>query len=237
MFKHKGHHRTFYHNLGIAAVLSFVAGIVNITGFMSVQEMTSNVTGHFVFFTEEINQANYIKAASYIAYVAFFLLGAFASNFLTELIARKKHTSIYTAPALFEVFILSILAFTGTNLIAIHPNLLAFSLLFCMGFQNSLVTSISNSVVRTTHLTGLFTDLGIELSQWFFYTKKKHRLKLKKSIQLHLTIIIFFIIGALSGGYVYPKIELLSLLLPAALLLFFLAFDYIRMKISFSSIT
>jgi uncharacterized membrane protein YoaK (UPF0700 family) len=47
-----------------------------------------------------------------------------------------------------------------------------FSMLFSMGVQNSMVTQISNSIVRTTHLTGLFTDLGIELSQLFFYKKK-----------------------------------------------------------------
>ena len=40
-----------------------------------------------------------------------------------------------------------------------------------MGLQNALVTKVSQSVVRTTHLTGLFTDLGIELSQLFFYRK------------------------------------------------------------------
>jgi uncharacterized membrane protein YoaK (UPF0700 family) len=44
-------------------------------------------------------------------------------------------------------------------------------MLFAMGMQNAMVTKISQSIVRTTHLTGLFTDLGIELSQLFFYKK------------------------------------------------------------------
>jgi uncharacterized membrane protein YoaK (UPF0700 family) len=48
-------------------------------------------------------------------------------------------------------------------------------LLSSMGVQNSMVTQISNSIVRTTHLTGLFTDLGIELSQLFFYKKPNER--------------------------------------------------------------
>lgn len=55
----------------------------------------------------------------------------------------------------------------GSNLMLENSNIIAFSLLFAMGLQNALVTKISNATVRTTHLTGLFTDLGIELSQLF----------------------------------------------------------------------
>lgn len=55
----------------------------------------------------------------------------------------------------------------GSNLMLENSNIIAFYLLFAMGLQNALVTKISNATVRTTHLTGLFTDLGIELSQLF----------------------------------------------------------------------
>ena len=67
--------------------------------------------------------------------------------------------------------------------------------------QNSLVTQISASTVRTTHLTGLFTDLGIELSQLFFHNKEEHRKLLWNSIKLRLTIILFFFAGGVFGGH------------------------------------
>ena len=86
------------------------------------------------------------------------------------------------------------LAVFGQFLISKNPNLLACSLLFAMGLQNSLVTTISNATVRTTHLTGLFTDLGIELSQLFFYKQKEQKSKLYSSIKLRLTIITFFLL-------------------------------------------
>lgn len=231
MFTHKGKGRTYAHNLKLASVLSFVAGMVNITGFFSVSEMTSNITGHFVFFTEHLLQANYWKSISYIFFVVFFLLGAFTSNFLTETIRRRKHTSIYTIPALIEAFILIYLSIRAEALIEIHVYIVAFAFLFCMGFQNSMVTSISNSIVRTTHLTGLFTDLGIELSQWFFYREAPQRKKLKKSIFLRSTIIAFFLKGALCGGILYPKLHFFSLLIPSAMLLIILLYDYIRILI------
>ena len=54
MFRHKGKTRTIKHNLRIASLLSFVAGIVNVAGFLAIQRLTTNVTGHFAFIVEEI---------------------------------------------------------------------------------------------------------------------------------------------------------------------------------------
>lgn len=49
MFRHKGKTRKLKHNLRIASLLSFVAGIVNVAGFLAVQHLTTNVTGQFAF--------------------------------------------------------------------------------------------------------------------------------------------------------------------------------------------
>ena len=59
MFRHKGKHRTFTHNIRLAGILSFIAGMVNISGVLSVKTLTTNVTGHFAFFAEEFMKANY----------------------------------------------------------------------------------------------------------------------------------------------------------------------------------
>ena len=50
MFRHQGKSRTLKHNLRIATVLSFVAGTVNVTGFLAFKQLTTNVTGHFALF-------------------------------------------------------------------------------------------------------------------------------------------------------------------------------------------
>ena len=44
VFRHQGNTRTFKHNLSVASLLSFVAGLVNVVGFLSVQRLTTNVT-------------------------------------------------------------------------------------------------------------------------------------------------------------------------------------------------
>ena len=53
MFTHRGDKRTYAHNLKIASLLSFVAGSVNAIGFISIQRLTTNVTGHFAFFVDD----------------------------------------------------------------------------------------------------------------------------------------------------------------------------------------
>lgn len=225
MFKHKGNERTLQHNLGIASLLSFVAGIVNVAGFLAVQRLTTNVTGHFAFFVDEVFKLNFLEGLVYFLFIFFFFLGSFVSNVIVEIISKFNSRLIYVVPVLIESAILILLAVLGKRLISENPNTLAFALLFAMGLQNSLVTTISNSTVRTTHLTGLFTDLGIELSQLFFYKLKEQRQKLISSIKLRLTIICFFFLGGLSGGILYTGIQLYVLAIAGLLLIAGIAYD------------
>jgi uncharacterized membrane protein YoaK (UPF0700 family) len=161
----------------------------------------------------------------------FFLFGAFASNFMAESIARKNENFVFIIPTIIESLILLAIAVLGHDFINTNPNVIACSMLFAMGLQNSLVTKISNATVRTTHLTGLFTDLGIELSQLFFYKQPRSRVKLFSSIKLRLTIISFFFIGGITGGVFYSKIGLYVLIIASVTLQVGLIYDYIKSKL------
>ena len=232
MFRHQGKNRTFIHNLRLATLLSFVAGIVNVTGVLSIQTLTTNVTGHFAYFAEEIMKRDYAAAITFFVFTIFFLLGAFTSNFLAELISRKHPNLSHVIPISLEMIVLISVGIFGaqSSLSSTEGKWIAFSMLFAMGIQNSLVTKISQSTVRTTHLTGLFTDLGIELSQLFFYKKPNEKKKLKTSIYLRLSIIIFFFIGCISGGFLYNLLEMKTLFVAATFLLLALLYDYIRLQ-------
>ncbi len=232
MFRHIGNSRTFKHNLEIASLLSFVAGTVNIAGFLSVQRLTTNVTGHFAFLVDEVFKLEFVEGFIYFLYILFFFLGSFTSSVLVEIVSRKKQNLIYVIPTIIESVILFSVAVFGQFLISESPNLLAFFLLFAMGLQNSLVTTISNSTVRTTHLTGLFTDLGIELSQLFFYKLKDQKQKLYSSIKLRLTIISFFFFGGLLGGILYSTIQLYVLAIAATILLIGIIYDDLKLKLT-----
>jgi len=231
MFRHLGKTRTLKHNLRIASLLSFVAGIVNVAGFLAVQRLTTNVTGHFAYFVDEIFKLNFWQGFIYFLYIFFFFLGSFISNIMVEIVTKYNDRLVYIIPAVIESLILFSVAVFGNFLVSQNPNLLAFSLLFAMGLQNSLVTTISNSTVRTTHLTGLFTDLGIELSQLFFYKLKEEKENLLSSIKLRLTIITFFFFGGLIGGIFYTTLNLYVLAIAGTILLLGIMYDYLKLKL------
>ena len=231
MFKHLGKTRTLKHNLRIASLLSFVAGIVNVAGFLAVQRLTTNVTGHFAFFVDEVFKLHFWQGFIYFLFIFFFFLGSFVSNFLVELISIKNANYIYVIPAIIESLILFSVALFGKFLITDNPNLIAISLLFAMGLQNSLVTSISKATVRTTHLTGLFTDLGIELSQLFFHKQPEQKNRLHSSIKLRLTIISFFFFGGIIGGVFYKSLGLYVLNLAGTTLLIGIAYNDWKLKL------
>lgn len=231
MFRHQGKTRTLNHNLKIASLLAFVAGLVNVVGFLAVQRLTTNVTGHFAFFVDEFFKLNFLQAFIYFLYILFFLFGSFTSNLIVEIVSRKSERYMYVVPTVFESAILFMIGLSSISLIFDYPNLVAFSLLFAMGLQNSLVTSISNAAVRTTHLTGLFTDLGIELSQLFFYKTDEQKKKLVSSIKLRLSIISFFFIGGVFGGICYTRIGIHTLLIGSVTLILGLIYDDIKFKL------
>ncbi len=231
MFIHQGKKRTAKHNIQIASLLSFVAGIVNVAGFLAVAKLTTNVTGHFAFFVDEVFKLNFWQGIVYFVYIFCFFLGSFTSSFLVEILSRRNDNYVYIIPTSIESLILLLIACFGKNLVIQNPDLIACSLLFAMGLQNSLVTRISNATVRTTHLTGLFTDLGIELSQLFFYREATARYNLFSSVKLRLTIISFFFIGGIVGGIFYSEIGLKVLLIGSCALILGIIHDNIKLKV------
>ncbi|WP_055443350.1 YoaK family protein [Lacinutrix himadriensis] len=233
MFRHQGRSRTIKHNLRIATILSLVAGIVNVTGFLAFNQLTTNVTGHFALFISDVANFEVWKGTVYFLYIFSFLFGSFLSSFLIEKFKGNKKLNVFVLPTIMESFILLSIALISNTGGIKFPNLIVCMLLFAMGLQNSFVTKISNAVVRTTHLTGLFTDLGIELSQLFFPKTHRQKEKIKETIKLRVYIICFFFLGGLVGGFFYSKLNLKlnTLVLGAFILLTSLFYDDLRYRL------
>ena len=98
MFRHQGKKRTAKHNLQIAVVLSFVAGMVNVTGFLFMGKLTTNVTGHFAYFVYDLSVAEFWKGLIYFLYLFAFLLGSFSSGLLIEIANYYQKHNRYLAP-------------------------------------------------------------------------------------------------------------------------------------------
>ncbi|WP_343329682.1 YoaK family protein [Polaribacter staleyi] len=233
MFRHQGKSRTKKHNLRIATILSFVAGIVNVSGYLAFKQLTTNVTGHFALFIYDLANFDFWKGTIYFLYIFSFLVGSFLSSFLIEFFRETKRLNVFVLPTVIECLVLILIGLLSDFIKMESINLLVCLLLFAMGLQNSFVTKISNAVVRTTHLTGLFTDLGIDLSLLCFPKLEAKRKELKSNIKLRVFIILFFFSGGLIGGFLYSKLDLkLNALIFAALILIVsLFFDDFRYHI------
>tara|TARA_R110000868_G_scaffold37111_14_gene131651 strand:+ start:66646 stop:67395 length:750 start_codon:yes stop_codon:yes gene_type:complete len=231
MFRHQGKSRTLKHNIQIASFLSFVAGIVNVTGYLSIRQLTTNVTGHFALFINDVARLEIWRGLVYFLYLLSFLLGSFTSSFIIEVVSRQKRFNKFMLPTLLESSILIFVGICAGLSIITSPDLIACLLLFAMGVQNSFVTKISNAIVRTTHLTGLFTDLGIDLSHLLFPKTYPHKALLASNIKLRISIISFFFFGGLIGGFIYSKIGFGVLLLAAFILIAGLIYDNLRFQI------
>lgn len=210
-------------------MLSFVAGMVNVIGFMYMARITTNITGHFAYFIDYLYLHEWHAATVFFLYTVFFLAGAFTSSMLIEYISLRKTINIYLLPTLLECFLLTgvvvVANFTGTE----YTDGLASALLFAMGAQNSFVTRISNAVVRTTHLTGIFTDLGIELSKMIFRDEANHQ-KTLTNIRLRLFIILFFFLGGMAGATLFTRMGFVALLFAPGILIFGLISDDLRFR-------
>jgi uncharacterized membrane protein YoaK (UPF0700 family) len=88
--------------------------------------------------------------------------------------------------------------------------------------QNAIITKASGAVIRTTHVTGLSTDIGIELGKMFYYNHqpihgmvvRANRVKLK----LHTLLVGCFFIGGVAGAFGYKHIGFSASILPSVLL-------------------
>ncbi|MBB6612785.1 DUF1275 domain-containing protein [Pontibacter sp. Tf4] len=231
MLRHLGNHRNFRHNIRLAAILCLIAGFVNIAGLLAFAVLTTNVTGHVAYFAESLSQGDLRLARIIGLWMFLFLLGAFTSSFIIGRMGRDQ-VFAYTIPILLEFGILLVNGVYGYSYDGslIRKEFFAGSLLFAMGLQNAMVSMISGSVVRTTHLTGIFTDLGIELAA-ITLPVAQQKPWLRQRILLRVVIILFFLAGAVAGGYIYPVLRHYTFLIPAGLLIVAMFYDISRVKL------
>jgi uncharacterized membrane protein YoaK (UPF0700 family) len=71
-----------------------------------------------------------------------------------------------------------------------------------MGLQNSLVSNISGGLIKTSHLTGLFTDLGADVAE-LLHPRSESTQAVKNKVIIRLTILTFYFIGGIAGGYFF----------------------------------
>lgn len=227
-------HRTHSDNLKLGGLTAFSAGMVNVISVIVFFAFTSNITGHFAVFAQEIAKGNWFQAAVVILWILLFFFGSFTSNFL--IIHGNTYIGRYLShaiPLILEVLCLLVVGIYLQNFYKEslqETEFLVGLLLFAMGLQNGLTASISNSAVKTTHLTGLTTDLAIALSM---LTKKHYRKdkKVLEKIQLLSSIMFFYVLGGVITGLFYSTVENYTFYIVCFVLTIIILYDYYKLSI------
>lgn len=233
-------------NVIIWMSMAFQAGILNIGGFLAVHRFVSHVTGFATFFGYEINQTDHKHAFGMLVVPLFFLLGCMLSAQLVDIrLQLHKRPKYYITFGLIFfllclVFGLGLLGYFGKfgePLNLVRDYILLILLCLVCGIQNGTITTVSKSVIRTTHLTGITTDLGIGIIRFLNRNKFESVIENESELKANLMragIILFFVLGSVFGGYAFSQFGYLGFCAPVLTsgLLFFamLYFQFFRFK-------
>jgi uncharacterized membrane protein YoaK (UPF0700 family) len=231
----QGQTRKFQHDLRVASILSTAAGAVNSASFFAFDVLTTNVTGHVAVLANEIVAFRWHASYMKMVWMFAFLFGSFLSGILVDLVGRKHPRFAHTIPLVLVMLILISVSYFGDKYYDYSDGMIqlfAGSLLLAMGLQNGTVTQVSGSVVRTTHLTGLFTDIGIEAAKLITKPAEESMPKLQRKFILHVVIVVCFLLGAIGGGFLFSRYLFKAFAAPVVLVLIAIIYDIIDFQTS-----
>jgi uncharacterized membrane protein YoaK (UPF0700 family) len=219
--------RTPQADLKLGTVLAFVAGAANAGGFLAVGQYTSHMTGMFSALADNLVLGQFVLVGAGIASVLAFLLGAMSTAWIVNWGMRLRLRSAYGLPLLLEAALLLIFGLFGAAMSLWHTVFLPVTvvlLCFIMGLQNAVITKISQARIRTTHVTGLVTDLGIELGKLLYVNRHPDMQPVRadrERLRVHLQLVLSFLIGGIAGALGFKHLGYVSTL-PLALALLLL---------------
>jgi uncharacterized membrane protein YoaK (UPF0700 family) len=219
--------RTLSENIKLGTMTGFVAGMVNVASLLMFFAFTSNVTGHYAIFAAEVAKGNYYQVAVVFGWIFTFFLGSFVSNALVINLNRWSRYVAHAAPVLLEIICLVAIGIYGQyhyRETLTETEILLAIMLFAMGLQNGLTASISNFAVKTTHLTGLTTDLGILFSM-FMRKEYRENAEMVGKAKLLLSIAFSYVAGAVVAGYACLHIGFQTFYLVSSLLVVVILYD------------
>ncbi len=213
-------------NILIWMLMAWQAGFINTGGFLACHRFVSHVTGFATYLGIESAQGDHNAAFGFTLVPGFFLLGAMISAYFVDLKIKQDKYPQYFNSFFIMVVLLAGITWGGLNgyfgnfgepLKNIHDFILLMLLCLVCGIQNGTITTVSKSVIRTTHLTGITTDLGIGLTRLLFKKQMPKDFVFsdeKRANLMRLGIISFFTLGAINGAHVFIKHQFAGFIIP-----------------------
>jgi uncharacterized membrane protein YoaK (UPF0700 family) len=204
--------RTAQNNLRLGVTLCFVAGATNAGGFLAVGQYTSHMSGIVSSVADNLVLGQLQLASAGLVAVLAFVLGAMTTAWMVNWGLRRQLQSAYGRPLLLEALLLLVFGLFGAGINFFAPlfaPLTVLLLCFIMGLQNAVITKISHAEIRTTHITGLVTDLGIELGKLLYINRLSSDTRVmanRARLGIHLRLIGSFFAGALTGAVGFKSV-------------------------------
>lgn len=227
MFRHRLHTATSLRTHFDWYLLSFIAGNVNAGGYLATFRFVSHVTGFATLFGVDAALGRWDGALGILSVPLFFLLGVIVSAYLVDRRVKRGERPHY-AWVMSLVCLCLVAAAAGGYLnffgvfghdLRLKQDYVLLALLCAAsGLQNAAVSTATGATIRTTHLTGLTTDLGTGLVRAF--SDRAHYKEEMRAVRLRLGTILSFAMGSAIGAYCYLKAHYLGFLLPALLAAF-----------------
>ncbi len=194
--------------IGIGAwALAFVAGMVNVVGFLSFEhQAVTHLTG-----TTSLLAAATVKGGANAWHLLLVILSFVGGSALSGFLIGNSTLKLgrrYGVALLLEAVML------GTAVPLLKSNLVLGTYLAssACGLQNAMASTYSGSVIRTSHVSGMFTDLGIFLGQALRGTPFDSR-----RLRICLVIISAFFAGGLVGAACFERFSYDTLFIPSAI--------------------
>jgi uncharacterized membrane protein YoaK (UPF0700 family) len=214
-------------NFQFGVLLAFIAGAVNAGGFLAINRYTSHMSGIISGIGDDLALSDFFSVLGGVALLFSFIAGSATTAILVNWGQRKHIHSQFALPLLLEAVLLLCFGLLGANLNIYTPLTvpsIALMLCFVMGLQNAIITKVSRAEIRTTHMTGVVTDIGIELGKLFYWNqskeanKKGHVVANNQKLKAHGTILAIFLIGGIIGAVSFKYVGYISVT-PISLLL------------------
>lgn len=223
-------------NVSLWFLMAFQAGAINAGGFLACHRFVSHTTGFATHFGEEFASGKVFAAIGIASVPIFFLLGTMLSAYFIERRLSLGKKPQYTLIVWMMFTLIATAAIGGVfncfgtfgDPLALEPDypLLAILTMTC-GIQNAMITSASGAVIRTTHLTGITTDLGIGLVRILSRSKKDQVIdQEKKATVMRIGIILFFVFGSTAASFLFHSYSYSGFFLPAAISFVLIILDY-----------
>ncbi len=197
-------------------ILALVAGLVNSIGLLGFKHQSiSHLSGTATLLGTGIVDSTFHEGLHLAIVLLSFLGGAAISGYFLRNGALKLGRNYSGLLSLEAIFLFGSVYFLTKDSLSGHYLASA-----ACGLQNALATTYSGAVIRTTHVTGIFTDLGIMLG-----AKLRGEEFDKRKALLFLLIICGFIFGGTLGAYFFSLFKFNALFIPAGIC-FFLAISY-----------